>query len=51
MLDIMLADNVKAREQDASGDYHYVTRLPDEEEIDSQAILRKLSYRVSEDEE
>jgi polyphosphate kinase len=51
MLDIMLSDNVKAREQDASGDYHYVSRLPDEEEIDSQAILRKLSYRVSEDEE
>jgi len=42
---------VKAREQDPSGKYDYVTRSADESEIDSQAILSQLSYRVSEDEE
>lgn len=48
---IMLTDNVKAREQDPSGKYDYVFRSADEPEIDSQAILSQLSYRVSEDEE
>lgn len=51
LLSIMLTDNVKAREQDSSGNYHYVSRIADEPEIDSQAILAQLSYRVSEDEE
>ncbi|MDQ0860419.1 RNA degradosome polyphosphate kinase [Bacillus sp. V2I10] len=51
LLSIMLTDNVKAREQDSSGNYRYVSRIADEPEIDSQAILAQLSYRVSEDEE
>ena len=38
-LDIMLADNVKAREQDSSGHYHYVERNADENEVNSQLIL------------
>lgn len=38
-VEIMLADNVKAREQDASGHYHYVERIADEVEINSQQWL------------
>jgi polyphosphate kinase len=51
ILSIMLADNVKAREQDENGDYHYVRRLGGEPEVDSQLLLFNMAYRVSEDEE
>lgn len=36
---LMLADNVKAREQDSTGKYHYVARREDEAEINSQLEL------------
>lgn len=36
---LMLADNVKAREQDYTGKYHYVARREDEAEINSQLEL------------
>jgi polyphosphate kinase len=51
ILTIFLADNVKAREQDEFGNYHYVEKSPDEAEIDSQWTFSKLAYRVGEDEE
>ncbi|MBA2874179.1 RNA degradosome polyphosphate kinase [Thermaerobacillus caldiproteolyticus] len=51
ILSIMLADNVKAREQDENGDYHYVKCADGEEKINSQLILFNMAYRVSEDEE
>ncbi|MBT2758028.1 RNA degradosome polyphosphate kinase [Mesobacillus foraminis] len=41
---LMLSDNVKARVQDSQGNYHYVKRGPEEEEIDSQLILYKMAY-------
>jgi polyphosphate kinase len=47
-----LADNVKAREQDKDGVYHYVTRENEDEPlIDSQLLLFGQAYRVLEDEE
>lgn len=39
ILNLMLRDNCKAREQDSTGKYHYVKRADGEEEIDSQQIL------------
>ncbi|MDQ0162207.1 RNA degradosome polyphosphate kinase [Aeribacillus alveayuensis] len=51
ILDILLADNVKAREQDERGDYHYVQRAANEPEIDSQLILFNMAYKVRDDEE
>ncbi|WP_286160800.1 RNA degradosome polyphosphate kinase [Virgibacillus sp. 7505] len=51
ILDVMLKDNSKAREQDENGVYHYVTRGDQEELIDSQLILFNEAYRVMEDEE
>ncbi|WP_181536524.1 RNA degradosome polyphosphate kinase [[Anoxybacillus] calidus] len=51
ILSIMLSDNVKAREQDEHGNYHYVERREGEEEIDSQLVLFSMAYTVSEDEE
>lgn len=51
ILAILLADNVKARQQDKNGDYHYVKRAEAEQEIDSQLWLFNMAYRVSEDEE
>jgi polyphosphate kinase len=51
ILSIMLSDNVKAREQDQNGNYHYVKRREGEEEIDSQLVLFNLAYNVREDEE
>ncbi|MEH7110290.1 RNA degradosome polyphosphate kinase [Bacillus sp. JJ1764] len=41
ILRTLLADNVKAREQDHEGHYHYVKRSMDEPEIDSQLVLSK----------
>lgn len=51
ILHISLMDNVKAREQDQEGNYHYVKREPGEEEIDSQMLFFLHAYRVAEDEE
>jgi polyphosphate kinase len=39
ILDIQLKDNVKARFQDANGDYHYVERPENEPVINSQKIF------------
>ena len=50
-VDIMLADNVKAREQDNTGHYHYVQRKPDELEINSQMVLCEMAHQVRESEE
>ncbi len=46
-----LADNVKAREQDADGRYHYVSRGKTDPEIESQIVLFDKAYQVMEDEE
>lgn len=43
ILDLMLRDNVKAREQDPKGIYRYVQRKPGQEEVDSQALLTRLA--------
>lgn len=51
ILELGLADNVKAREQDADGVYHYVPRKNDEPAIDSQMELFRRAYQVAEDEE
>ena len=47
----MLADNVKAREQDSTGLYHYVERKPDEVEINSQTLFCEMAHQVREAEE
>jgi polyphosphate kinase len=51
ILHILLSDNVKAREQDEYGEYHYVQRKEGEEEIDSQMVLFNMAYHVKDDEE
>ncbi len=51
LLATLLADNVKAREQDENGHYHYVPRGKDEPEIDGQLLLFSKAYQVMEDEE
>ncbi|MEC0303670.1 RNA degradosome polyphosphate kinase [Terribacillus saccharophilus] len=51
ILDVMLRDNSKAREQDENGVYHYVTRGDQEELMDSQLILFNEAYQVMDDEE
>ncbi len=38
-MSLELADNMKSREQDKQGVYHYVKKGENEREIDSQAIL------------
>ncbi len=45
MLDLMLKDNCKAREQDSTGVYHYAKRAEGELEIDSQQILCERAYK------
>ncbi|WP_404900589.1 RNA degradosome polyphosphate kinase [Priestia filamentosa] len=50
-MQIMMSDNVKAREQSPDGTYHYVKRAEGEPIIDSQQTLFQLAYRVGEDEE
>ena len=47
----MFADNVKAREQDNTGHYHYVERKADELEINSQMVLCEMAHQVRESEE
>lgn len=50
-LEIALEDNVKAREQDSKGHYHYVKRKEGDPEINSQLVLFNEAYQVAEDEE
>jgi len=50
ILDVYLADNIKAREQAADGTYHYVTHQG-EAPVDSQLVLFEQAYQVMEDEE
>ncbi|WP_350020013.1 RNA degradosome polyphosphate kinase [Priestia flexa] len=49
-LDLMLEDNIKAREQDANGNYYYLQQGR-QEAVDSQKVFRQLAYQVMEDEE
>ncbi|WP_226530195.1 RNA degradosome polyphosphate kinase [Metabacillus niabensis] len=51
VLALNLADNVKAREQDQHGVYHYVKRNEQEALVDSQLTLFSKAYQVLEDEE
>jgi len=51
ILELLLSDNVKAREQDNNGEYHYITRKENDPEIDSQTELFAMAYHISEDEE
>ncbi|WP_456279280.1 RNA degradosome polyphosphate kinase [Bacillus sp. AK128] len=51
ILAIQLEDNVKAREQDPFGDYHYVIRKEKDQLINSQNYLYEQSYQVLDDEE
>nr|WP_243459643.1 RNA degradosome polyphosphate kinase [Metabacillus bambusae] len=46
-----LSDNVKAREQDEKGNYHYVKKNIEEPVIDSQLLLFGKAYQVMDDEE
>lgn len=48
---LMLADNVKAREQNNSGHYHYVEKAADEREVNSQLILYEMAQHARELEE
>ncbi|MBO8178046.1 MAG: RNA degradosome polyphosphate kinase [Bacillus sp. (in: Bacteria)] len=50
-LEIELADNSKAREQDETGKYHYVPHHEREPLIESQRVFMEMSYMVKEDEE
>lgn len=44
VLDLILKDNVKAREQHNDGSYRYVERKPDEPPVNSQIELFNLAY-------
>lgn len=50
IITIMLSDNVKAREQSESGEYHYVN-VQGDERVNSQLELYDMAYNVAEDEE
>ena len=50
-IDLELADNVKARVQDANGVYHYKKAAADDKQINSQETFLKQAYRVLNDEE
>ena len=45
-LDLELSDNMKSREQDKHGVYHYVKKGENEREMDSQAILMEESNDI-----
>lgn len=45
---LMLADNVKAREQDPTGHYHYVEQKPNEVKINSQLMLCEMAQQAEE---
>lgn len=49
LLQLELADNVKAREQNSEGIYHYVKRGEKDPEIDSQLILMEQSLFIPEE--
>jgi polyphosphate kinase len=49
LLALQLADNVKAREQDRDGVYHYIQKRKNEVEIDSQVILMEETNYINED--
>ncbi|WP_275118536.1 RNA degradosome polyphosphate kinase [Alkalihalobacterium chitinilyticum] len=49
VLDITLKDNVKAREQDKFGHYHYVPRQEGEKSLQSQLTFYEMATRFSED--
>jgi len=49
LLSLQLSDNLKAREQDNEGVYHYIQKKENEPNIDSQAILIENSKLVIED--
>ncbi|MFC7062731.1 RNA degradosome polyphosphate kinase [Halobacillus seohaensis] len=51
ILELTLADNLKAREQDQQGEYHYVSPSSSRLTINSQMQLFDWAYRVLEDEE
>jgi polyphosphate kinase len=51
ILELILSDNVKAREQDNNGEYHYVIRKENDPEIDCQTEIFSMAYHISEDEE
>ena len=51
VLELNLQDNAKAREQDSTGQYHYVERKSDEIEINSQLMLCQMDHPVSQTEE
>ncbi|MFC2949839.1 RNA degradosome polyphosphate kinase [Virgibacillus sediminis] len=51
ILEIILNDNVKARELDSDGTYHYVRPAAGSERIESQLKLYNMAYQVLEDEE
>ena len=48
---LMLADNVKAREQNSVGHYHYVEKAANEREVNSQLILYEMAPHARELEE
>lgn len=50
MLHIMLADNMKAREQDQHGHYYYVQQEETREPINSQLSFFKMAYEAAEKE-
>jgi polyphosphate kinase len=45
-IDLMLQDNIKAREQDEYGNYHYIERQTDREPINSQELLCQMAYNA-----
>ena len=47
-LDLELSDNMKSREQDKHGVYHYVKKGENEREMDSQTILMEESNDITE---
>jgi len=49
ILTILLSDNVKAREQDAEGNYHYVVRRAGEKEIEAQLVIFNMAYHGNEE--
>ncbi|WP_458414065.1 RNA degradosome polyphosphate kinase [Schinkia sp. CFF1] len=51
ILMITNTDNVKAREMDQDGTYHYVQRKENEAIVNSQAFFYDMAYHVEEDEE
>lgn len=48
VLQLLLADNMKNREQNANGEYHYVTRKEGDPEINCQMELFNLAYAGNE---